>query len=392
MPLTSIGDWRVVRGAILAAALVLAPAARAAVDTSACSRSNGCGPDGWKNKAIADKVEWGAVDFGPACDAHDRCYGTWGESQATCDDRFHTALKAACRKTYPTRGFWQLDCYGFAHSYYLGVDTLGEDAFRAAKACVHEAMHREDRRLLEVLGGVDDRFRAMRGLVQVEATKLAVAEGDRLAQQVEDELGAAQEAVNEVSLFLLLLQGATPADGNRAALDTKVAQLRDLQRQLKDLNDRAKPGVEQQQRQFDRAAFESQATRLSAQVAPAHVELAADAVKAARDYQAAIHDKKNPGMGMPTGPTPAELKTWQGKILSAANLTNYLYAHARKGILEGCRTQLQPLRSAQLALRLLLNEMRPLHARAKALVAPAAPPRPPPPPARPPPPLPPPPR
>lgn len=365
--------------AVVTAMVLLSPPVRAAVDTAACGRSNGCGPDGWKAKAVPDKVEWGAVDFTTACDNHDRCYGTWGQSQATCDDRFHSDLKAACRKTYPSRGHAQLDCYVLAHLYYVGVDTLGGDAFRTAKACVHRAMHREDRQLSEAMGGVDARFQAMRGNAQAEAAKLAVGEATRLGEAVDDELGAAQESVNEVSLHLLLLQGARPADGNQAAHDARVAQLRDLQRQLKELNDRARPGIEQKRKQFDRAGFDAQAGRLSVQLMPARVDAAAAAVKAARDHQAAIHDKKNLKMGQGSDPTPAELVAWQEKILAAANLTNFLYADGSKAILEGARAQLQPLRTAHAEARGLLAALRPLHARAKALVAPHVPANPPPP-------------
>ncbi|MFN9114848.1 MAG: hypothetical protein ACK5XN_32715 [Bacteroidota bacterium] len=60
------------------------------------SSTNGCGPDGWKNKIVPEKsiVLLGA-DFSAACNQHDRDYMTLGMSREAADARFRAALHGA---------------------------------------------------------------------------------------------------------------------------------------------------------------------------------------------------------------------------------------------------------------------------------------------------------
>lgn len=96
--------------------------------------ANGCGT---KDHPVPNRV--GRANFKPACDAHDLCYETCGKPKAACDERFCTAVKAACRAAYRrgTRGLSA--CLDRADDYCLG-GSLGATLVGAyddaqSKAC-----------------------------------------------------------------------------------------------------------------------------------------------------------------------------------------------------------------------------------------------------------------
>jgi hypothetical protein len=56
-------------------------------------------PDGCSGWSDPGQVRdtWGPVNFTEACNAHDRCYYTWGELSENCNTQFHLDLKWACQ-------------------------------------------------------------------------------------------------------------------------------------------------------------------------------------------------------------------------------------------------------------------------------------------------------
>ncbi|MCR5183144.1 MAG: hypothetical protein K6B46_00380 [Opitutales bacterium] len=54
---------------------------------------NGCGSEG--SEWVPDSFFW-FVDFTPACNAHDVCYGTCGASKAQCDVSLGADMATAC--------------------------------------------------------------------------------------------------------------------------------------------------------------------------------------------------------------------------------------------------------------------------------------------------------
>lgn len=75
------------------------------------------------------------VDFGPACDAHDRCYYTCGAGFTSCNRDFRNKMKEQCTNDLksvdtllgeapnPFFGEERTICQGLADTYYAGVET-----------------------------------------------------------------------------------------------------------------------------------------------------------------------------------------------------------------------------------------------------------------------------
>jgi hypothetical protein len=95
---------------------------------------NGCGSQGENGTDVPDSF-LGIVSFTPACDWHDRCYGTKGLSQGYCDRGMLAKNLNACG---PIAG-----CAGMAISYYAGLGIVGGGPYRSGQ---REACEREDRR------------------------------------------------------------------------------------------------------------------------------------------------------------------------------------------------------------------------------------------------------
>jgi len=92
---------------------------------------NGCGPGGLPidigSRLVPDSFM--GASFKEACEGHDRCYGTWGQSRRACDERFYGDLIASCYKTFSPLGaddpFLAL-CARVANLYFRGVRQLDE--------------------------------------------------------------------------------------------------------------------------------------------------------------------------------------------------------------------------------------------------------------------------
>jgi RHS repeat-associated protein len=83
-----------------------------------------CGSDG--TERVPDTV--GGADLTAACLRHDRCYAS-SNAKATCDKRFFTEVKDACRQTK----VGPLFCYPLGAVYYFGVAVGGGSAYQAAQ-------------------------------------------------------------------------------------------------------------------------------------------------------------------------------------------------------------------------------------------------------------------
>jgi RHS repeat-associated protein len=93
---------------------------------------NGCGAEG-KLDIVPDN--FGLWNFGPACDAHDICYGVCGNSREDCDSKWRSDMIDSCSHLL----FWPnlyLQCVGTANLYYYSVRAMGKPAYeKAQKEC-----------------------------------------------------------------------------------------------------------------------------------------------------------------------------------------------------------------------------------------------------------------
>ena len=153
------GFFRIVTGAVAmlfagAGAATLAPAAAAGEaaepscfwqfppgDLSTCAKirhkdghtpsTNGCGPSGWKNKAVRD--HWGKANFTPSCNKHDVCYGTCGADKSDCDLNLAREAMNACGDAYPDSPTRRAACETIAVIYGMAVDEFGADPYNDAQ-------------------------------------------------------------------------------------------------------------------------------------------------------------------------------------------------------------------------------------------------------------------
>lgn len=116
---------------------------------------NGCGSQGADGVDVPD--QFGDVSFTPACNWHDRCYGTKGLSQSYCDRGMLAKNLDACGD----RG----GCRAIAKVYYLGVAAFGGDPYREGQQLACDRDPRRDGRLhgdphLVTLDGTSYQFMA----------------------------------------------------------------------------------------------------------------------------------------------------------------------------------------------------------------------------------------
>jgi len=99
--------------------------------------SNGCGSQDWKGKLVPN-MPLRFVNFKPACNVHDVCYGTCGKGKADCDKDFLGDLLGACMEKYgwnsiqpipPDLAAKQLLCSSLAQTYYNAVAAAGDAAY-----------------------------------------------------------------------------------------------------------------------------------------------------------------------------------------------------------------------------------------------------------------------
>jgi hypothetical protein len=70
-----------------------------------------------------------AVCFTSACDSHDLCYATCGESRTACDIRFYADLVALCLESLPLQDPDLQACLTAASLFWAAVDQFGEGPF-----------------------------------------------------------------------------------------------------------------------------------------------------------------------------------------------------------------------------------------------------------------------
>jgi hypothetical protein len=95
---------------------------------------NGCGPSGF-GWTIPDS--WGRANFTPACNQHDRCYGTCNSNRRVCDNQMRRQMKRECNRVYSNKdgqeNFWRLKCLRRANLYYNVVNRRGQSAYEDAQ-------------------------------------------------------------------------------------------------------------------------------------------------------------------------------------------------------------------------------------------------------------------
>lgn len=101
--------------------------------------ANGCGSQGADGIDVPD--EWFGTSFTPACDWHDRCYGTVGMSQGYCDLGMLAKNVVACQGFGP--------CNLVAVAYAAAVAVAGFDPYMSGQA---EANERAIRRAAAFIG------------------------------------------------------------------------------------------------------------------------------------------------------------------------------------------------------------------------------------------------
>lgn len=92
-----------------------------------------CG-SGWSENVVPDKEGWifHDFDFTKACEDHDKCYSTCGQSKAGCDKQFYNDMRKECSRI----GVWSPaygKCRAYAALYYSAVNKWGQRAYDAAQ-------------------------------------------------------------------------------------------------------------------------------------------------------------------------------------------------------------------------------------------------------------------
>lgn len=98
---------------------------------------NGCGPQNGFNPA--PQTPLGLATFTPACDEHDRGYGSCNRPKAVTDTRFLADMKAICAGPgTPVMGFVMnvllYQCIRNAEIFYTAVSELGDDPYKEGQA------------------------------------------------------------------------------------------------------------------------------------------------------------------------------------------------------------------------------------------------------------------
>ncbi|KLT39267.1 hypothetical protein CC85DRAFT_288756 [Cutaneotrichosporon oleaginosum] len=82
---------------------------------------NGCGrPGGFPVD------DWIVLD---CCNGHDNCYSTCSKSKNTCDDEFHSCMKARCAEVHADSQMDENFCLVRAQTYATTVVILGQGGF-----------------------------------------------------------------------------------------------------------------------------------------------------------------------------------------------------------------------------------------------------------------------
>jgi hypothetical protein len=92
---------------------------------------NGCGPQNGFNPVPQTPLYM--ASFTPACDEHDRGYGTCNRPKELTDQQFLSDMYDICIASYPVTGLYTLtaflQCTRSAEIYYLAVSVKGDDPY-----------------------------------------------------------------------------------------------------------------------------------------------------------------------------------------------------------------------------------------------------------------------
>lgn len=95
---------------------------------------NGCGPSGY-GWMIPDS--FGNANFTPACNHHDRCYGTCNQPRLACDKQMRQKMRTACERAFSRRdgeeNWRRLKCLDRANMYFKAVRRGGQGAYEDAQ-------------------------------------------------------------------------------------------------------------------------------------------------------------------------------------------------------------------------------------------------------------------
>ncbi|HVX18506.1 MAG TPA: phospholipase A2 [Acidimicrobiales bacterium] len=101
---------------------------------------NGCGSAGLAGYLVPDDFD--GYSFTPACDEHDRCYGTCNSNKDTCDQNFLRDMNQICDSHFLDYTSGHKDCRDNAYIYYDAVHLIGggpyDDAQVEACDCCEE--------------------------------------------------------------------------------------------------------------------------------------------------------------------------------------------------------------------------------------------------------------
>lgn len=103
--------------------------------------SNGCGPEnGFFKYVVPNRLgPLRNIDFTPACNGHDICYGTCNSDKSSCDQHFFLDMSKACANAYPNDTWYGrymvYSCVALARLYYTAVSSTrtGTSAYATAQ-------------------------------------------------------------------------------------------------------------------------------------------------------------------------------------------------------------------------------------------------------------------
>ncbi len=92
-----------------------------------------CGPGKLGDYFVPDS--WITYSFEPACDMHDKCYGTCGKKRSQCDNEFLDFMWWICDNTLGRSSLSYRHCREMASIYYLAVRKYGQGSYDEAQKC-----------------------------------------------------------------------------------------------------------------------------------------------------------------------------------------------------------------------------------------------------------------
>lgn len=100
-------------------------------------KANGCGSDDWKGHMVPNHPLF-VIDFKPACDRHDICYGTCNKCKKDCDEGIYQDAVNLCTNKFGPTGAEPNDkllglCTILAGEYHDKVVEKGGDPYKKSQ-------------------------------------------------------------------------------------------------------------------------------------------------------------------------------------------------------------------------------------------------------------------